>query len=214
MDYSNLSQPWQQQQQQMQRIPLKRSASYFYAHHPENWELVIKTKKEKSKQIEIPLLLPLLSTIPEEAGVNGVRMNGKRPDSSIMQARMIKSGWNILDPNKYDYMRLYPASNGGHYFSNKFTKIENLAGRIIKTFNEELFNEFRKSLMIDQHVSLPHPAIIQLLLIDQNKTISKYEQSQHTPEGAARLKAAYKKYDDIEKASQRITTKREKAYVV
>ena len=171
MDYSNLSQPWQQQQQQMQRIPLKRSASYFYAHHPENWELVIKTKKEKSKQIEIPLLLPLLSTIPEEAGVNGVRMNGKRPDSSIMQARMIKSGWNILDPNKYDYMRLYPASNGGHYFSNKFTKIENLAGRIIKTFNEELFNEFRKSLMIDQHVSLPHPAIIQLLLIDQNKTI-------------------------------------------
>jgi len=218
MDYSNLSQPWQEQQIKNQRTPLRRSASYFFGHHPENWEVVVYTQSKsgdkKTKKISIPILLPVLSTIVEEAGVNGVRMQGKRPDSSLLQTRMIQSGWTILDPNRHDYMRLYPAINGGSHFSNKFTKIENLAGRIIKTFDEEMFRDWRCELMVSGAIALPHKAIIQLMLIDQNRSISKREQNQHTPEGAARLQAAYDKYSDIETASNRITKMREKAYVL
>lgn len=218
MDYSSLSQPWQQQQKQNQRIPLRRSASYFYAHHPENWELVLYTQskkdEKKTKTTTIPVLLPLLSTMPEEAGVNGVRMNGSRVDSTLFHGRLRQSGWTILDPARHDYMRVYPASNGGNYFSNRFTTIENLAGRIIKTFDQESYNDFRKGLMRDQHISLPHKAIIQLLLIDQNKTIEGLEQRQHTPEGAARLKEAYAKYKHIEQAAERVYKLKEKAYVV
>lgn len=218
MDYSSLSQPWQAQQQKSRKIPLKRSASYFYAHHPENWEVVIYTKKSKSKDseetINVPILLPVLSSIIEEAGVNGVRMNGSMIDSSVLQTRMKKSGWEMLDPEAYDYMRVYPAINGGYFYSNKFTKIENLAGRIIKTFNNEEYNQFRLKLMKDKHLSLPHSAIIQLMLIDQNRIILGLEQKQHTPEGANRLKQAYADHKNIEDAAARIKKLKEKAYVI
>ena len=68
--------------------------------------------------------------------------------------------------------------------------------------------------MRDKHLNLPHKAIIQLMLIDQNRIISQFEQSQHTPEGAMRLKRAYARYQHIEEAAERVSNQQEGAYVL
>lgn len=209
MDYSNYAQPWQEKREQETRIPIKANTRFFFAHFAENWELHVFTKStrdgesKKSKRVELPMLLPLLSSIPEQAGVNGCRVIGGRLDSSIMKAQMIESGWQILEPTRIDYLRTYPATRGT-YYTSKWTKLERVGSRMLTTFQHDEYNNWRRELMLSQTISLPHPQIVRLLLIDQNREITKLEQSQHIPEIATRLKMSQKKYADINKAIDRL----------
>tara|TARA_R100001440_G_scaffold40604_1_gene60351 strand:- start:5782 stop:6423 length:642 start_codon:yes stop_codon:yes gene_type:complete len=211
MDFSNYAQPWQEKKQQQTRIPIKANDRFFFAHFAENWELVTFETTQNKKKVFVPMLLPLLSSIPETAGVNGCRTSGGRIDSSVMKAQMIQAGWNIIEPNQIDYLRTYPAIQG-NYYTSKWTKLEKVGSRMISTFNHAEFNEWRRELMETQYISAPHPQIARLLLIDQNREITKLEQNQHIPEIAVRLKSAQNKYNGIKKAISNIEKKGVKAY--
>lgn len=219
MDYSNFAQPWQEKREQETRIPVKANTRFFFAHFAENWELVNfeTTQKgedgKRSKKIQVPMLLPLISSIPEQAGVNGCRTVGGRIDSSIMKAQMVETGWRIIEPNQIDYLRTYPATRGS-YYTSKWTKLEKVGSRILTTFSHDDYNDWRRELMETKYISAPHPQIAKLLLIDQNREITKLEQSQHIPEIAVRLRTAQKKYTDIKKAISRIEKLGFKAYAI
>ena len=216
MDYSNYAQPWQETRDKQTRIPIKANSRFFYAHYPENWELVHfeQTHKEegkKPKKIEIPLFLPMLSSIPEEAGVNGCRAVGGRIDSSVLKAQLSNKGWRILEANQHDYIRTYPATRGT-YYTSKWVKLEKVGSRILHSFDQDSFNAWRLELMASGAIQMPHPQIIKLKLIDNNRQISSLEQNQHIPEIAARLKAAQKRHTDIKKGIARLERYKSKTY--
>lgn len=215
MDYSNFAQPWQETRDKQTRIPIKANARFFFAHFAENWELVLfETKPEegkKGRRVEIPLFLPMLSTIPEEAGVNGCRTVGQRLDSSLLKAQMINKGWTIIEANQHDYLRTYPATRGT-YYTTRWTTLEKVGSRILHSFSRDEFNEWRRELMDNGSIPLPHPQIVKLQLIDQNREISKLEQNQHIPEIAVKLKSAHKRHADIKKGIARIQKLKAKTY--
>ena len=201
--YEKFSQPWEERQTAETRIPKRKNPRFFFAHHPENWELVIFEKYEmiddKKKKVSIPLLLPILSSIQEEPGVNGTRAVGGRLDSSIMRTSLVDKDWTILDPRTHDYLRVYPAHKG-NYHTSKWIKLEKIGRRIIEHFDKKAFNEWRRSLIAEGHLKPPHPQIAELRLISMNRAMSRLERDQHIPEVANRLKSKQEDYKQTKKA--------------
>ena len=205
MDYSTYGQPWQQQQQTDNRLPIKAQPLFFYKHHPENWEIIIvKTKKGKST-IEKPYWVPKLHKQKLSPGVNGARMNGKQVDGTLAKARAQDSGFIILEPNKLDYIRVYPAWKGNHHAS-KFTTLEKVGNRIIETFDMEAFNAFRLDLLKNQYIKLPHPVILKEKIIELQKMIERKSSKSHIPEQKKSIDILYKRKDWMKEAMEGIET--------
>lgn len=216
MDYTAISQPWEEKTQTQIRIPKQGNSRFLFAHNPENWELKMYQSTQqnedgrKKKQL-IPILLPLLSSIPETPGVNGTRAVGKRIDSSTMRARLQDVGWTLLDASRHDYMRVYPAMRG-NYHTTKWTRIEKIGRRVIEHFDQEEFDAWRLSLMAEGHLSPPHPQIASLMLIEMDRAMSRLERDQHIPEVASRLKGKQEQYRNTKKAIDRISRMGAKSY--
>ena len=205
-DYTNYAQPWQDQQQRKEVIPASSNNRWFYAHHPFNWELAHIKKGKKTT----PILVPQLKTIQEMPGVNGVRDGG---DNTLLMGKLRRQGYNILDPNVTDYIRVYPAQ-GGNYYTSKFDKLENLAGRLIKTFQPDQFLIFRMGLVASNAVNLPHDHVLKLLILDQQDKINKYENDQLNPAMKAKMEAAQQKLEDIKTAIAMIKEKGVDGYAI
>lgn len=191
-DYSKFAQPWEQKADVQTRIPKKANSRFFFAHNPENWELKMiegysMAEDGKRKKNKIPMLLPILSSIHEVAGVNGTRAVGSRIDSSIMRTNLLDQGWTILDPVQHDYLRVYPAHKG-NYHTSKWIRLEKIGRRVIEHFDADSFDEWRISLMKSGSLPAPHPQIASLRLISMNRAMSRLERDQHIPEIANRLK--------------------------
>ena len=191
-DYSNFAQPWQDQKRTRELLPTPSNNPWFYAHHPFNWELAHIKRGKKTT----PILVPQLKTIQEMAGVNGVRDNG---DNTLLLGKIKRKGYTIIDPNVTDYMRVYPA-HGGNYYGSKFDHMENLAGRLIKTFQHDEFLKFRMGLVAAGAIQLPHEHVLKLLRLDLQDKINQYSTDQHNPGIKSRMEKAQQKLEDIEKA--------------
>lgn len=216
MNYESISQPWEERTQTETRLPKRANSRFVFAHNPENWELkmypaTIETDEGKRKKQSIPVLLPVLTSLPETPGVNATRAVGKRLDSSTMRARMQDIGWTLLDASKHDYMRVYPA-NRGNYHTTKYIRFEQIGRRIIEHFDHEKFDDWRLSLVRDGHINPPHPQIASLMLISMNRAMSRLERDQHIPEVASRLKSKQEKYKNTKKAIDRLEKYGAKAY--
>ncbi len=191
--YQHIAQPWSQRPN-AEILPVYRNETWFYAHHPLSWELIIfDNPNKKSKTKRIPLLLPLLQKISHIAGVNGVRDGG---DLTIMNGQLSRDGWVILHPNKHDYMQVYNAI-GGKYYAPKFMDIQKLANRVIKRFDQDKYNAWRKSLIVDGHVELPHDHVLQLMDIEYQEKINATSKDQHLPHMAKRKKDCEQKHKDL-----------------
>lgn len=207
MDYSNYAHAWTEQKENSLTLPIKANFSFMYKHHPRNWEL----EYFKSGKTTIPLFIPLLNRHLEKAGVNGVRLRGKKIDASLATAQAIERGWNILHPRDNDYLRIYPA-RGGSYYDTKFNKIENLAGEIIKTFDKQGFKKWRKELVAKGKIAIPHPEILKRKIVDLRRRIERHTRSQHIPEVAEKLKFLQKTIDDMKTAIDNLTKKGVQCY--
>lgn len=205
MNYSDIAQPWQTTAQKQVTLPVKANSRFFYKHHPKNWEIAYFEKQIKSgkstKTIEIPVWLPELHTHHETPGVNGCRGYTANPDSSHTRTRLSDKGWTIIAPNKHDYLRKYPARKGS-YWADVFTKLENIGGDLVQTFNHKQFAKWRLSLMVDAVIDLPHKTFLQRKMIDVKRRIERHTRNQHIPEIAAKLNGLQKMYDDMNKAMQ------------
>ncbi len=207
MDYSNFSQPWEETTTTTTRIPVRANARFFFAHNPENWELKIyRTQVEegkKKKSVEIPMLLPVLSSIPETPGVNGTRAVGSRIDSSHMRTILRDQGWSIIDASEHDYLRVYPAHKG-NYYTSKWIRLEKIGKRMIEHFDQDGYDEWRRNLMISGVINTPHPQIAQLRLISMNRAMSRLEREQHIPEINSRLKIKQEEHKNTKLAIARV----------
>jgi len=217
MNYDNMAQPWSTQAATQTRLPLKSNPRYFLAHNPENWELRLfertATEETKRKKQLVPVLLPILSSIPEVAGVNGTKQIGSHIDSGIMRTHLMDNGWTILDAGKHDYMRVYPAQKG-NYHTSKWISFEKVGRRIIQKFDSDGYDDWRLELMQRGVISPPHPEIASLKLIKMDRAMSRLERDQHIPEVSARLKNKQVQYKQIKAAIQRVEQQGVNAYAI
>jgi len=217
MNYDDMAQPWSTQATAQTRLPLKSNARYFLAHNPENWELRLfqttTSTDENKKRKQVPILLPMLSSIPEVAGVNGTKQVGKHIDSGLMRTQLQDHGWTILDAGKHDYMRIYPAQKG-NYHTSKWISFEKVGRRVIQKFDAEGFDQWRLELMQKGAITPPHPQIAALKLIKMDRAMSRLERDQHIPEVSARLKSKQAQYKQIKAAIQRVEDKGVHAYAI
>ena len=217
MNYDDMAQPWSTQATAQTRLPLKSNARYFLAHNPENWELLLfettTSTDDSRKRKQVPILLPMLSSIPEVAGVNGTKQVGKHIDSGLMRTQLQDHGWTILDAGKHDYMRIYPAQKG-NYHTSKWISFEKVGRRVIQKFDADGFDQWRLELMQKGAITPPHPQIAALKLIKMDRAMSRLERDQHIPEVSARLKSKQAQYKQIKAAIQRVEDKGVHAYAI
>jgi len=195
MKLNNLSHPWSSVQAEQKRLKIKKNSSFVYMHNPKNWELQYIQKGKKRAAV----LLPKLSVLRFTAGVNLVRANGKSVNTGVAIANAQDMGFTVIDPNKYDYIRVYPCINGKRY-EDAFTEFEQLGGSLIHSFNNDKYNEFRTMLMRDGYLNLPHEHFIKLMIQENSKVLNKYAQLQHNPNHEALYQKALKKDTDLKQA--------------
>lgn len=186
MKLNSLSQPWQIKQQTNDRLNLRSNARFLWMHHPKNWELVSFVEEGEKRSKLNYLLLPVFTSLIAADGVNEVRANGKSADDSVAQARYRNAGLTILDPLKYNYLVTYPAKFGT-YHTCCFEILEQVGNVIVKDYDYEGFNQFRRKLMQERVFALPHSHFIRLMMIDNRRSIDKYIKDQHIPENAVKL---------------------------
>ena len=207
MKLSSLSHPWAEVQSAQTRLKMRPNSRFLFMHNPKNWELHVTGKGKTQKGI----LLPSFSVLRLTAGVNLVRANGKKPNPSIAIANMQEKGFTILDPEKHDYLRVYPCTKGQRY-EDKFTHFEQVGTSIIRSYDHESYNEFRRMLMLEGHIDLPHEHFITVMILDNQKLIDKYAQLQHNPNHEALYKRAVEKDKFLKQAKQAIKKHGREAY--
>lgn len=207
MKLNDLSHPWAEVKSQQKRLKMKPNSRFLYAHNPQNWELVV----QGSGKSRTAYLLPSFSVLRLTAGVNLVRKNGKTVNASVAMAKMQDDGFKILDPTEHDYLRVYPCVRGNRY-EDAFTSFEQIGTSIIRSYDHEAYNEFRRMLMMEGHISPPHEHFITIMIMDNQKLIDKYAQLQHNPNHEALYKTAIQKDKDLKLAKQNIKKLGREAY--
>ena len=215
MDYTDYAQPWSTQQKKAVQLPVRANNRFFFKHHPRNWELwhfeIESTSSKRTSKKLKPVWLPVLHTHHESAGVNGTRGSGKIVDSSVPRTRMLDDGWTILRPEELDYLRQYPC-RGGAYWADKFTKIENLGGDLVTTFDHDEYASWRCSLMAKGLVPLPHQTFLKRAINLNTRKINRIARDQHIPEIAAKLKTLQQLQNDMNTALEDVKKNGAKHY--
>ena len=211
MTYENLGQPWQETSKYSEVLPIRANHKWVFLHHPTYWEIV-EFKEELPKKVSKFIFLPLLKTQLEIPGVNCIRVNGNQTDTAFARSKLESSGWQIIDPKSHDYLRVYPARNG-RYFTSKFQQLENLGGEILKSFDHESFNFWRRELMAKGVINLPHPQILKRMVVAMGQKIDRHAKNQHIPEINIKMKRYQEQIDQMKTAISDIKTKGAQAYV-
>jgi hypothetical protein len=200
MSYDNISQPWQASKRSVtKRIPKQANSSWRYIHHPTSWSLeYVQDGKKKEKK---PIWLPKFSRLILKPGVNGVSGTEDNPDTRLARLQVTDNGCTIIDPERYDYLRVYPAI-GGELTVNKWTKIENLGGRVFMVGDDQAFAEFRRELVADGAIQLPHEQVLFGLMMKQQEIITMHSSKPHIPQAVKDQTKAEQKLADMNKATE------------
>lgn len=198
--YDNISQPWQPSKTSVQkRIPKQANSSWRYIHHPTSWSLeYVQDGKKKEKK---PIWLPKFARLVLKPGVNGVSGTEDNPDTRLARLQITDKGCTIIDPEKHDYLRVYPAI-GGELTVSKWTKIENLGGRVFMVGDDAGFAEFRRELVADGAIKLPHEQVLMGLMMKQQEIITMHSSKPHIPEAMKNQTTAEQKLFDMNKATE------------
>ena len=113
------------------------------------------------------------------------------------------AGNTIIDPSKHDYLRVYPAV-GGTLTLNKWTKPENLGGRVFMVSDDEGFRDWRKNLVRDEVIDMPNLLVLQAIMRKQQELIIMHNSKPHIPQAQKELTLAEQRYEDMKKAYEAI----------
>tara|TARA_Y100001938_G_C8098452_1_gene439828 strand:- start:4137 stop:4766 length:630 start_codon:yes stop_codon:yes gene_type:complete len=174
-DYNQIAQPWAERTNKT-ILPLLANCQWFFAHHAFAWETVPFESKSGKKTITKYLLLPILQKINLIPGVNNVRDGG---DTTLLNGQMQKEGWVSLDANTHNYLKVYPCRNG-RYFASRFVKMENLANKVIQTFQHDEYDDWRRDLIAKNDIALPHEHVLRLLQLQIDQKINNLKDT-HLP---------------------------------
>lgn len=199
MSYDNISQPWQASKRSVtKRIPKQANSSWRFIHHPTSWSLeYVQDGKKKDKK---PIWLPKFARLILKPGVNGVSGTEDNPDTRLARLQVTDRGCTIIDPERYDYLRVYPAI-GGELTLSKWMKVENLGGKIFIVGDDEGFAEFRRELVADGAIKPPHDQILTGLQMKQQEIITMHSSKPHIPQAVKEQTAAEQKLADMQKAT-------------
>jgi len=211
MDYSTYGQPWQKRQINKTRLPVRGNSMFIFTHYPENWEMITMIEQTKGGETKKDYWVPILNCIRLTAGVNGVQMNGKHLDTSVAKAQLVEEGHTIIDPAEHDYIRVYPAYKG-NYYSDRFTKIEQIGKKIIETFNHDDFNLWRIKLVKGKFITLPHPLLLKDVVEEHNKILNRKGSKSHLPEQQRQMIEITQKISDMKTAITELEKKGIKCY--
>lgn len=202
MSYDDIAQPWAPSARDTsRRIPKRANAPWRYMHHPTSWSLeYVQDGKKKEKK---PIWLPKFSRMIFKAGVNGVGGTQDNPQTAMARLQAQDRGNTIIDPERYDYLRVYPAI-GGDLTLNKFQKIDNLGGKIFISSDDDAFAEFRRELVAVGAIKAPHEQILAGLQRKQQEIIIMHSSKPHIPQAVVEQTAAQKKLEDMQKATEAI----------
>lgn len=208
--YDNISQPWQASKRSAtKRIPKQANSSWRYIHHPTAWSLeYVQDGKKKDKK---PIWLPKLKRLVFKPGVNGVSGTEDNPDTRLARLQITDSGCTIIDPEQYDYLRVYPAI-GGDLTLNKWMKVENLGGRVFMTGDDEGFAEFRRELVANGAIQPPHEQVLAGIQMKQQEIITMHSSKPHVPQAMKDQTSAEQKLADMKKATEAVQNKGLKYY--
>ena len=198
---------WSNTIETKKRLRLETKQRFMYFHNPKNWGLGEFKDGKKSYH----LLLPSLNQMILESGINNVRSYGKNIDSSHAVAVLQQQGCTVLDPSKIDYMVSYDVIGGKHY-TDKFTIIEEIAGTVIRSYDHDSFNKFRRELVLKGVIELPHEHFIRLILRRNNSLLNRLSSQLHNPSVKARYEKAESFGNQVKQASQLIKKQGVKAY--
>lgn len=200
MSYDTIKQPWAPSNRApSKRINKRANSLWMYMHHPKNWSFAVLKEGKKEKAIFLPQLTKFIC----KAGVNGVGGTQDAPDTRIARVQFQDQGFQILDPEKYNYLSVYPAI-GGDFICTKWTKLENLGGKILTSQDREGFLEWKKSLVADGTIQPPHDQILELLIRKQQDLITMHDSKPHIPQAVGASKTAQKKLELMIKAKEAI----------
>lgn len=219
MNFNELAKPWQANPQKAPRLPLKPNTSFLLMHHPKNWELYVfekKTRKKKGEEDtpepeEYPLFIPKLTKLIESPGVNNVQNSGRSIDSSYAQSQFYNKGFEILRHQDHDYLRIYPAQGGNHY-THKWVQMELIGSELLRTTDKLGQAEWKRKLVADQYIDLPHPGIIKIITRKMESNITRLQQRAHIPAIKMELEREEKNLANAKKALELLTKKGVKAY--
>jgi len=197
-NYNTMAQPWSMVAPTNNRLPVDPDHPFYYKHWPANWEFgyveVKKGKKTESK----PVFFPGVHMERVVPGVNGVsQIRGELGDPSSRLGKLQSQGFIILDPGKFDYLRVYPAKYGGKRHAPKFESFRVLAGRVISEFDRVAWDNWRIKLIADGVINTPDPHFLELIIMAQNGVAERLIPSQHLPEIRKKLDAEYKRIEDM-----------------
>ena len=89
-------------------------------------------------------------------------------------------GFTILNHRDHDYLRIYPAA-GGKYHTTKFIDIEMVGNNLLKTPNKDAIKEWKRSLVAEGHLDIPHAGIIRILRQKAVDKRDRHAQKPHIP---------------------------------
>lgn len=208
MNYENLSQPWSMVRPSNTRLPINPDHPFIYKHFPSNWEFGYTTVKAGKKEKNVPVYYPSVDMERIVPGVNGVhQIQGELGDNSARLGKLQQQGYIILDPERHDYMRVYPAKYGGSKHSPKWESYKILAGQVISSFDRKAWNQWRLQLIVDGVIQIPHDHFLELHIMQARKLPQRYISQQHIPEIKSKLDANYNRIADMESARQGIMEK-------
>lgn len=209
MKFKKYAHAWSEQVESTQRLNLAKKPRFILFHNPKNWELV--TIKQSGKKKDKVYFLPKLNQLILSSGVNNVRQNGKTPDARIAIANLNADGCTVLAPEKHDYLVSYKVI-GGKRYDTKFNEYEQIGSTIIQNFNHEAFNQFRKQLVLDGHIDLPHQHFIKLMILRNKPLINKYAKQQHEITGKMKYEEAIEFENSLKEVSKQVKEQGLKAY--
>ena len=200
-NYDNLAQPWSMSNPKQTRLPVNPNHPFYYKHWPANWDFVYLEKKVGKKVKKIGVFAPSVDMERVVPGVNGVhQIEGEIGDPSSRMGKLQQKGYVVLQPDRHDYMTVYPARYGGRYHAPKWEKIRVLAGQVIKKFDKEAFLEWKIQLMIDGYLQGPEDHFVELKIIEEEKLPNRFLSEQHLPEIKKKLEEQYQRIADMKQA--------------
>jgi len=208
MDFSTLAQPWaKSNSNNTRRIPLKSNSIFYYVAHPAHLEFleVEIPHKGKGKTKTISTFIPRFATESIRAGINGVRqIRGDVGDAGSRIGQLQQEGFTVLDFNQHDYMRTYPAQDGGTYYAPKWSKIQTIAGRVIRDFDHQGFLFWRLELITKGLAPAPHDVFIDLMIRDFEKVPTRWASRLHEPVAKAQFEMQSSKLERMKAAQKAI----------
>ena len=178
-------------------LPARPNHPFYYKWHPTNWQFVYrdvevttgKGEKKKTQTIKKGFFIPYLRMERVVPGVNGIhQISGEIGNPGSRIGKLQQEGWVYLDPQKYDYMHVYPV-RGGRYHCPKWNSVKVVAGRLIEKMDTEQYQNWCVNLLRSNMLGTPEPHFWELAIIDQsnNRKIEVLVKQQHLPEKKEQL---------------------------